>query len=113
MNFGVRAVRARVSRTLAALVGRDDAPRFRDALVLGVVALALRMIVVAYAAGRFPPADDGSFYDVVASRIARGLGYTWAWPDGAITYAAHYPVGYPAMLAAGYALFGARPVVAM
>lgn len=113
MNFGVRAVRARVSRTLAALVGRDEAPRARDALVLGVVALALRLIVVAYAAGRFPPADDGSFYDVVASRIARGLGYTWAWPDGAVTYAAHYPVGYPAMLAAGYALFGARPVVAM
>jgi 4-amino-4-deoxy-L-arabinose transferase-like glycosyltransferase len=81
--------------------------------VLGLVALGLRGLVVAYAAGRFPPADDGTFYHVVAARIARGLGYTWAWPDGAVTYAAHYPVGYPALVAAGYALFGARPLVAM
>src|SRR6185295_15255194 len=66
-----------------------------------------------WAAARFPPSEDGHFYHVVASRIARGLGYTWLWPDGAVTYAAHYPVGYPALVALGYAIFGPRPVVAM
>jgi len=49
---------------------------------------------------------DGTFYDIVARRIALGQGYTWQWPDGAVTYAAHYPVGYPALLGGAYALFG-------
>src|SRR5690606_27438677 len=31
-------------------------------------------------------------------------GYTWLWPDGVVTHAAHYPVGYPALLSAAYAL---------
>src|SRR6185295_18682687 len=66
-----------------------------------------------WAAARFPPSEDGHFYHVVASRIAQGVGYTWLWPDGAVTYAAHYPVGYPAIVALGYALFGPHPVVAM
>ena len=70
------------------------------------LALALRLLVALWGAGRFPPADDGSFYHVVATRIAHGDGYTWAWPDGVITYAAHYPVGYPALLGAGYTLMG-------
>src|SRR5256885_7855973 len=48
------------------------------------------------------------FYHAVATRIARGAGYTWAWPDGVVTYAAHYPVGYPALLGAAYAVFGDR-----
>jgi 4-amino-4-deoxy-L-arabinose transferase-like glycosyltransferase len=85
----------------------------RDAVVLLVLGAVLRFGVVIWAAARFPPADDGTFYHIVASRIAQGLGYTWLWPDGAITYAAHYPVGYPALLGAAYALFGAVPVVAM
>jgi hypothetical protein len=50
---------------------------------------------------------------VLAVRLARGLGYTWAWPDGAVTYAAHYPVGYPALLAAVYFVFGERVGAAM
>jgi 4-amino-4-deoxy-L-arabinose transferase-like glycosyltransferase len=87
--------------------------RGRDAILVVGVALALRLLVVAYAAGRFPPADDGAFYHVVASRIAAGLGYTWLWPDGAVTYAAHYPVGYPALLGAAYAVFGAKAATAM
>lgn len=77
------------------------------------VGLAARLAVVAWAASRIPPAADGEYYDKVATRIAAGEGYTWLWPDGVVTYAAHYPVGYPAMVAAGYALFGAHPVVAM
>lgn len=88
------------------------AARAQAAWLFGL-ALALRLAMVAYAADRFPPADDGTFYHVVASRISQGLGYTWAWPDGAVTYAAHYPVGYPAMLGAAYALWGAKPASAM
>lgn len=84
-----------------------------DALLLSLLALVVRLALVLWAKGRFPPADDGSFYHVVAQRIARGAGYTWLWPDGAVTYAAHYPVGYPALLGAAYAGFGATPGVAM
>lgn len=85
----------------------------RDALWLSGLALLLRAAVVMWAKDRFPPADDGSFYHVVAERIAAGEGYTWLWPDGAVTYAAHYPVGYPALLGVGYRLFGASPAVGM
>jgi hypothetical protein len=85
----------------------------RQAAWLFGLALLLRLLVVAFAARRFPPADDGSFYHTVAMRIAAGEGYTWAWPDGAVTYAAHYPVGYPALLGVAYAVFGAKPAVAM
>jgi hypothetical protein len=85
----------------------------RQGAWLVAVALALRLAVALLAASRFPPADDGSFYHVVAMRIAHGAGYTWAWPDGAVTYAAHYPVGYPALLAGAYALWGESPQSAM
>ena len=85
----------------------------RDAWVVAALALAVRIPLVLYAAGRFPPVDDGAFYQVVAARIARGDGYTWLWPDGAVTYAAHYPVGYPALLGGVYALFGPHVGVAM
>jgi 4-amino-4-deoxy-L-arabinose transferase-like glycosyltransferase len=85
----------------------------RDALVVAASALVARLAVVAWAAGRFPPAEDGAYYHKVAVRIAEGHGYTWLWPDGVVTYAAHYPVGYPTLVALGYAVFGAKPVVAM
>ncbi|MEO6600053.1 MAG: glycosyltransferase family 39 protein [Polyangiaceae bacterium] len=89
-------------------------PRYlRDALWLSLLGAFVRILVVQWAKGRFPPADDGSFYHVVAQRIAQGAGYTWLWPDGAVTYAAHYPVGYPALLGIAYAAFGASPTVAM
>ncbi len=77
------------------------------------VALVVRSVVVLLSAERFPAAADGAFYQVVAERIAQGEGYTWLWPDGAVTYAAHYPIGYPALLGAAYAVFGAAPWVAM
>ena len=86
---------------------------WRDACWLAAFAFVLRLLVVWWAKDRFPPADDGSFYHVVAQRIARGQGYTWLWPDGAVSYAAHYPVGYPALLGLAYACFGAQPAVAM
>lgn len=87
--------------------------RWSDALRLGGAGLALRLLAVIWGARRFPPAADGTFYDTVARRIAEGEGYTWLWPDGAVTYAAHYPVGYPAIVGALYAVFGPTPAVAM
>jgi hypothetical protein len=87
--------------------------RGRDAWVAFAIALAARLAVVLWARGRFPAADDGHYYDVLARRIAGGAGYTWAWPDGAVTYVAHYPVGYPALLGAAYAVLGASASVAM
>jgi hypothetical protein len=76
------------------------------------VALAARLAVVAWAGTRFPPAHDGVRYDALAARLAQGLGYTWAWPDGTVTTVAHYPVGYPAVLALAYRVFGHSVVVA-
>jgi hypothetical protein len=87
--------------------------RRRDAWAVFGVALLVRLAIVAWARGHFPPTGDGYYYDVLARRLASGAGYTWLWPDGAVTYAAHYPVGFPALLAAGYALFGPSDTVAM
>ncbi|HSY20855.1 MAG TPA: hypothetical protein VK841_02005 [Polyangiaceae bacterium] len=87
--------------------------RRRDAWAAFAVALLVRLAVVIWAHARFPAAGDGSYYDVFARRLASGLGYTKLWPDGVVTYVAHYPVGYPALLAAGYAVFGASGAVAM
>ncbi len=84
-----------------------------DAWTLAGFALVLRLALIAWAASRFLPAEDGKYYQIVAWRIARGLGYTWLWPDGVVTYAAHYPVGYPALIGGLYWLFGPRPWVAM
>lgn len=93
---------------------RGRAPDGRAALLsLYALALAVRVAVVAWAAARVPPTADGTFFHVLASRLAAGLGYTWAWPDGAVTPAAHYPVGYPALVALGYAVAGPSPVVAL
>jgi hypothetical protein len=85
----------------------------RDPVVVTGLALAARLGVVAWAAGSIPPKADGEYYHLLAARIASGQGYTWLWPDGVVTPAAHYPVGYPALIAAAYLVFGAQPVVAM
>jgi hypothetical protein len=92
---------------------RNRPPRLADAAFVFAAALAVRLAFVAWAFSRFPPAEDGLYYDVLARRIASGAGYTWLWPDGAVTYAAHYPVGYPALLAAVYAAVGASTAAAM
>ncbi len=87
--------------------------RLHHDLVTFGVALLGRLAVVLWAASRIPPAADGTYYQTLATRLAEGHGYTWLWPDGAVTYAAHYPVGYPALLALVYAAVGVRPVAAM
>ncbi len=84
-----------------------------DGVAAASLGLALRVLVVVWAWARIPPAADGTFYDTIARRIADGKGYTWLWPDGTVTYAAHYPVGYPAFVAFSYRLFGATPGSAM
>ena len=92
---------------------RLEPARARDGWIVAGVGLGLRVAIVAWASDRVPPAADGKFYHVVADRIAQGHGYTWLWPDGAVTYAAHYPVGYPALVGALYLTFGAHPALAM
>ena len=44
--------------------------RRADALWISGLGLLLRLLVVFWAAGLFPPTDDGRFYQVVAERIA-------------------------------------------
>lgn len=85
----------------------------KDRWRITALALAARALVVGWAWSRIPPVADGAFYHRVAERIAAGDGYTWLWDDGAVTYAAHYPVGYPALISAPYAVVGAHPGVAM
>lgn len=80
--------------------------------VLAVAALA-RAAVVAWGFARFPPIADGFYFDVLGRRMADGLGYTWMWPDGSVSYVAHYPVGYPGIVAASYRLFGFQAGSAM
>jgi 4-amino-4-deoxy-L-arabinose transferase-like glycosyltransferase len=82
-------------------------------LVVFAVALGVRLALVWWAHARFPPIADGEFYHRFATRLALGLGYTVAWPDGAVTYAAHYPVGYPAILSVAYRVLGSTAGVAM
>jgi hypothetical protein len=86
--------------------------RTRETLFVALAAFGARVAFAAWAGARFPAAADGAYYDTLARRLAHGDGYTWAWPDGAVTYAAHYPVGYPAILAVSYLALGASPVVA-
>lgn len=91
----------------------DGARGARGAALVFGLALAARLAVVAWAAPRIPPAADGTFYHIIAGRIAQGLGYTWLWPDGAVTNAGHYPIGYPALVGLAYAIAGPKPGAAM
>lgn len=87
---------------------KNGSPAGRVGLVT-FVAFAARMLVGLWAGPRFPPTADGVYYDTLARRLAAGQGYTWAWPDGVVTPVAHYPVGYPAMLAVAYRVLGPSP----
>jgi 4-amino-4-deoxy-L-arabinose transferase-like glycosyltransferase len=66
------------------------------------VALALRLAWIAYAHPAVNLVDDAGYYDFFATSIRDGHGYVR--PDGTPT--AFWPVGYPAVLAAVYTLFG-------
>ena len=103
----------RASRVSCARVQRRrrrerDRARAPTRWALLVIALAARLGVVVWAHGGSPPSRTGTTTTCSRAGSRAGTGYTWLWPDGAVTYVAHYPVGYPAILAAAYALFGAR-----
>jgi hypothetical protein len=80
---------------------------------IAALALVVRAAIVWWAHANFPPVMDATYYDTFARRLAEGLGYTTLWPDGVVTYAAHYPVGYPAILSLAYRAFGESIGVAM
>jgi 4-amino-4-deoxy-L-arabinose transferase-like glycosyltransferase len=77
-----------------------------ESFAVAAVALAARAATLVWAGDRFGPAADGIYYHRLAARISQGLGSTWQWPDGAVTYAAHYPIGYPGLLALAYRIGG-------
>lgn len=79
----------------------DDLDDRSDTLLVAAVALVARVAVLAWAGSHFPASEDGAYYAKLAARLASGAGYTWLWPDGVVTYAAHYPVGYPLLVALG------------
>ena len=86
----------------------------RDGWIAAGVALVVRFVFLGWAAGRFPLLADGEFYDVLARRLSHGAGYTWLWPDGAITNVARTtPWATRRSSRAAYALFGAHVGVAM
>lgn len=77
-----------------------------DRLLVALTAVVARGGVVAWAAREALPAADGLYYHRLAVRLAEGAGYTWLWPDGVVTHAAHYPVGYPFLLSLAYRVLG-------
>jgi 4-amino-4-deoxy-L-arabinose transferase-like glycosyltransferase len=103
--MAVVATHARVRRTFASVDGRL-------ALGIGLVALALRLaFVLAYGrtqtlnlgvSGVGFPFSDTFFYSWVGSALSMGDGFTFL---GHTT--AHWPPGYPFLLAGVYKLFGA------
>lgn len=85
------------------------------AFALGLFALALALRVVVVLSFDVEPTWDGQFYHRGAVSIAEGFGYSEAAViDGQPGRApwSHYPVGYSAFIAAGYALFGSGSSVA-
>lgn len=71
-----------------------------------------RLLLSLWTAPHLGLTGDASYYHRLATRLAEGAGYTWLWPDGKATYAAHYPVGYPALLSLLYRAFGPLPALA-
>jgi hypothetical protein len=70
-----------------------------------VLAAALRIVWVAYAAREPQGVHDPIFYHGYARSIAAGIGYQL--PDG---YTAYYPIGYPAVLGVVFALVTHTPI---
>jgi 4-amino-4-deoxy-L-arabinose transferase-like glycosyltransferase len=83
------------------------------ALTLALVALLPRLYVAV--AWSREPVWDGHYYHFGAQRIAEGLGYSEdVWVGGQPVWRPwiHYPVGYSALLAGVYKLFGSGILVA-
>lgn len=83
--------------------------------IFAAALLLLSFAVRAAVVHAFPvdPTWDGQFYHRGALSIAEGHGYSAALSGGELEREpwSHYPVGYSALLAAGYALFGSSASV--
>ena len=78
----------------------------REAWQLALVALVVRLALVALVQPE--PVWDGRYFDALARHLARGEGYVIA-SEGAgdsLRPTAHYPVGFPSLLAITYRAFG-------
>ncbi len=82
-------------------------PSWPTLLVLVALAVAVRLAWGYFV--RAVPASDFRFYFEAAARLAAGQGYTS--PDGG-GFTAWWPIGYPAFLAAVFAIFGASVMAA-
>jgi 4-amino-4-deoxy-L-arabinose transferase-like glycosyltransferase len=87
-------------------VETEDRSTLREGLAVAALAALARGAVLVGVVGEAMPAADGIYYHRLASRLAEGAGYTWLWPDGVVTHAAHYPVGYPFLLSLVYRITG-------
>jgi hypothetical protein len=74
----------------------------RFAAICCLLGLLLRLVLAVWGYHRFPPVADGFYYHEHAVRLAEGLGYSTNDADGSSRAVAHYPVGYPALLALSY-----------
>ncbi|MCS6902326.1 MAG: glycosyltransferase family 39 protein, partial [Polyangiaceae bacterium] len=84
----------------------EDKRALQEGLVVAAVAALVRGAVLLWVVQEAVPVADGLYYHRLASRLAEGAGYTWPWPDGVVTPAAHYPVGYPFLLSLVYRVTG-------
>jgi 4-amino-4-deoxy-L-arabinose transferase-like glycosyltransferase len=81
-------------------------PEARWLTAIALLALALRVVWVLYAARQPQQLHDPLFYALYGERIARGYGYTTISDEPT----AYYPIGYPAMLAALFAVVLHTPI---
>ena len=84
----------------------------RECLLVALLACIVRLLVVV--AVEPEPVWDGRYFDAFARLLADGDGYVVAseGDDGLLKPTAHYPVGFPAVLAVAYRWFGDRVGVA-
>jgi hypothetical protein len=90
----------------------ERAALLRERAALVLLALLVRLVVVAVLQPE--PVWDGRYFDALARHLADGDGYVVAaeGADGGLRPTAHYPIGFPALLAAAYRIFGDRVGVA-
>lgn len=87
--------------------------RTRPAHACTLAGVVLRLAILVWGYARFEPVADGIYYHAHAVRLAEGLGYSWPNEDGTARFVAHYPVGYPAFIAAFHRLIGPEVGAAM